>query len=524
MRVPSNNEEKSNEKMQSIQISKKKTQNEAKEPNKPSLPKKPVLQLYKSNSRLDNADGITVELEEDRTVCLDDMETKLCLFFKKTLVYASKIELLKLKAQRENGEHNIYSLFRQFCDPDTGKLTITSMEFLVEVLQYPMEEYDISGILLFLEKFKEVESDAVLELEYGEFRELFISHKVSTPEIYLFSNWTPDVNKEFVLPDSEFYLLRQILMLTTRQIQDITRIINALRAYTSDSLFNYISLFNEENDKIEGNLNNFFYNDGEVEEMKESFQVQIDFTSKRVQNQGLERPKSAYIEGEVPSFSNNITTRSFRNPSFAGSPQVEENKVELKMQIEEKKESKGNDEEINEQEVSEREIETRSNYSSLLKPQSILNQHIRYKKVKRIKHMSEFGKRKKKSKKTVKQTPNQNGVLQDPIIHKKVKTETNDEQEEMVKGNLNNAEEVEIMNELIKNEENKAMQVNASYQKSLESQANYIDVSTIRNFLNFHGVMFLEEDLELVMHCLGSAHGIVDREAFKRFFYSPLWD
>ena len=524
MRVPSNNEEKSNEKMQSIKISKKKAQNEIKELNKPSSPKKPVLQLYKSNSRLDNADGITVELEEDRTVCLDDMETKLCLFFKKTLVYASKIELLKLKAQRENGEHNIYSLFRQFCDPDTGKLTITSMEFLVEVLQYPMEEYDISGILLFLEKFKEVESDAVLELEYGEFRELFISHKVTTPEIYLFSNWTPDVNKEFILPDSEFYLLRQILMLTTRQIQDITRIINALRAYTADSLFNYISLFNEENDKIEGNLNNFFYNDGEVEEMKESFQVQIDFTSKRVQNQGLERPKSAYIEGEVPSFSNNITTRSFRNPSFAGSPQVEENKVEIKMQIEEKKESKENNEEINYPEDSEREIETRSNYSSLLKPQSILNRHIRYKKVKRIKHMSEFGKRKKKSKKTRKQTSQQNGVLQDQIIHKKVKRETNDEQEEMVKGNMNNTEEVAIMNELIKNEENKAMQVNASYQKSLESQANYIDVSTIRNFLNFHGVMFLEEDLELVMHCLGSAHGIVDREAFKRFFYSPLWD
>ena len=212
--------------------------------------------LYRSNSRMmENADGITVELEEDRSVCLEDMETKLCFFFKKTLVYASKIELLKLKAQKENGEHNIYSLFRQFCDPENGKLTITSLQLLVEVLQFPLEEYDISSIMLFLEKFKEVEEDASLELEYGEFRELFVSHKVTTPEIYLFSNWTPEINRPFNLPDSEFYLLRQILMLTSRQIQDVSRIICALKAYTADSLFNYIALFNEENDTIEGHLN-----------------------------------------------------------------------------------------------------------------------------------------------------------------------------------------------------------------------------------------------------------------------------
>jgi hypothetical protein len=487
------------------------------------------FQLYKSNSRLDNADGITVELEEDRTVCLDDMETKLCLFFKKTLVYTSKIELLKLKAQKENGEHNIYSLFRQFCDPDTGKLTITSMQFLVEVLQYPLEEYDISSVLLFLEKFKEVDADAPLELEYGEFRELFISHKVSTPEIYLFSNWVPYINKEFNLPDSEFYLLRQILMLTTRQIRDVTRIIRALRAYTADSLFNYISLFNEENDKIEGNLNNFFYTD-DLQEMKESFQVQIDFTSKRVQNQQIKRPKSANVQADVPSFSNNFPTRSFRNPSFSGSPpdakkevevtveaEVKENVVMKKFETEfNEKEEKSLLDQDELEEINERDIETRSNYSSLVKPQSILNQHIRYKKVKRIKQMSEF--------KNAKQKPIVKNYEEEEVKITPLLKKGNEEELEMMTGNANKENEVEMMNNMIKREEEKQYQVNISTHKSLESQANLIDVSTIRNFLNFHGVMFLEEDLELVMHCLGSAHGIVDREAFKRFFYSPLWD
>lgn len=451
--------------------------------------------LHKVHSRMtDNADGITVELEEDKSVCLEDMETKLCFFFKKTLVYASKIELLKLKAQKENGEHNIYSLFRQFCNPDNGKLTITSMQMLVEVLQFPMEEYDISSVMLFLEKFKEVEPDSILELEYGEFRELFVSHKVNTPEIYLFSNWTPEISKQFNLPDSEFYLLRQILMLTSRQIQDVSRIVGALRAYTADSLFNYISLFNEENDKIEGHLNNFFHNGNDFEEMKESFQVQIDFNSQRVQNQVKnKRPKSANAENLGPSFSNNIATKSFRNPSFSGTPK---NEIKIEEKEEEANQSEAKEEELEKEEEDlgkeEEELETRSNYSSLVKPESILNRHTRYKKVRKIKPNFKFASRRVNNRN--KQNPEDN-----------------------------HQEEVEKMNAMIRNAE-KNVQVHESVQRSLETQANMIDVSTIRNFLNFHGVMFLEEDLELVMYCMGSAHGIIDREAFKRFFYSPLWD
>ena len=465
--------------------------------------------LYKSNSRMmDNADGITVELEEDKSVCLEDMETKLCFFFKKTLVYASKIELLKLKAQKENGEHNIYSLFRQFCDPENGRLTITSLQLLVEILQFPLEEYDISSIMLFLEKFKEVEEDASLELEYGEFRELFVSHKVTTPEIYLFSNWTPEINRPFNLPDSEFYLLRQILMLTSRQIQDVSRIINALKAYTADSLFNYIALFNEENDTIEGHLNNFFYNQEEMEELKESFKVQIDFTSPRVQNQvKSKRPNSAKIEVVGPSFSNNMTSKSFRNPSFAGSPNAEKVIEEAKNAVKEEnedviiedtqKESEVIDPDLFESlghyknENPEKEKVVKSNYSSLVKPESLLNRYTRYKK-RRI------------QKKKMQENPL--GVTNTTI--------------ELG----NNEEEVNNMNKIIQEMETKQAQANFENPKSTETQAHMIDVSTIRNFLNFHGVMFLEEDLELVMYCMGSAHGILDRDAFKRFFHSPLWD
>lgn len=486
------------------------------------------MALYKSNSRMDDADGITVELDENRTVCLDDMETKLCLFFKKTLVYASKIELLKLKAQKENGEYNIYSLFRQFCDPDNGKLTITSMQLLVEVLQFPLEEYDISSVMLFLEKFKAVDPNALLELEYGEFRELFISHKVSTPEIYLFSNWTPDVNRHFDLPDSEFYLLRQILMLTSRQIQDLSRIVNALHAYTADSIFDYIALFNEENDKIDGHLNNFFYNEPEFQENKQAFQVQIDFKSSRVQNQIERRPKSANVQ-ELPSFSNNYASKSFRNPSFAGNA---ETKIILENEEEKEQPKRAAPvkiaepvEPVQEAPLAE-ETESQKNYSSLLKPQSILNQHMRYKKVKRIRQTSEFPEPQKQNWTSLnkkKQTPEKKEEnLEEANPQEHLELVEPDEQQETLIMAQNQQEEVEMMNEMIVTAKNK--QENERVYNSVESQTNMIDVSTVRNFLNFHGVMFLEEDLELVMHCMGSAHGIVDREAFKRFFYSPLWD
>lgn len=500
--------------------------------------------LYRSNSRLDEADGITVELDEDRTVCLDDMETKLCLFFKKTLVYASKIELLKLKAQKENGEYNIYSLFRQFCDPDNGKLTITSMQLLVEVLQFPLEEYDISSIMLFLEKFKEVDPNALLELEYGEFRELFISHKVSTPEIYLFSNWTPDVNRHFDLPDSEFYLLRQILMLTSRQIQDLSRIVNALHAYTADSVFDYIALFNEENDKIDGHLNNFFYNEPEFQENKQSFQVKIDLKSARVQSQIERRPKSAKAQ-QLPSFSNNYTSKAFRNPSFAGNAETkvilenEEQFEQTNVTAEDKQRKEEAQvqgaapvepvkavEPIEEVPMVEDTAGEEENYSSLVQPKSILNQYMRYQKIQRRKQLSGLSKGRKQNTEAVEPVKEIRAKKAEDTkevkLEKEFQAEDQEEQQETLIMQQDEQGEVDMMNEMIVRAENR--QVDAPRSKSVDSLVNMIDVSTIRNFLNFHGVMFLEEDLELVMHCMGSAHGIVDREGFKRFFYSPLWD
>jgi hypothetical protein len=275
--------------------------------------------------------------------------------------------------------------------------------------------------------------------------------------------------------------------------------------------------------------------------MKQGFEVEIDFTSKRVQNQvENKRPKSAIVQNSSPSFSDNLVTKSFRNPSFAGSnqknsekeimrinteelPQVsnlrilnlkkenneekvfeEENRVEIEingMNKEDSFKAKEDAPAITKQKDEYIEMETKSNYSSLMKPHSILNRHLRYKKVRRLR---------KQNKQKRRQNQNQNAT---EIILKNQNPQNNE-----------NEEEVEKMNMIIQDLEQRQIQVNQSNVKSFESQANMIDVSTIRNFLNFHGMMFLEEDLELVMYCLGSAHGIVDREAFKRFFYSPLWD
>ena len=376
-----------------------------------------------------NADGITVELEENRSVCLEDMETKLCLFFKKTLVYSSKIDLLKLKIQKQNGEHTIYSIFRHFCDPESGKLSLENMINVVQRLQFPMEESTVSRIMLFLEKFISDESEEFLELEYGDFRQLFTSHKFSTPEVYLFSNWSKEISQELKIPDQEFYLLRQILMLTSREVLDISRIVNVLRSYTADSLFDYITLFApDEPDK------------------PSLFEPQVDLTSSRVQKQ-LRRPTSANLNGVIPSFRNNNMAKSFREVTIKSN--VEPNYNTLK------------------KDIRSFNVPTNKNQtiSKLISPKSILNKFMRSSDLSQTK------------------------------------------------------DSFEIMNNF------ELPKTNAPFKtKEPFKQEFIIEVTTLRNFLNFHGVLFLEEDLELLMHFMGAAAGELNRSIFHRFIYSPLWD
>lgn len=390
---------------------------------------------------LDQQETITVELNEDKSVCLDDMETKLCLLFKKILVYSSKLELLKLKAYKKSGEQKVYSMFRKYCDPSHGTLSAEKLDEMLSLLELPLSEQTITNFILFLEKYTEKDEDSPLELIYPDFRQLFISHKVMTNETFLFSDWTENqMHKENInLENEEFYLFRQIILLTDKQILDIKRIIYTLKAYKAESLFDYILLFSPD----------------QKAEQKKNFKPKINFESERVKFQQHKRQ--------------NVSTQDIKHHSFSNNQQVLTQSVDQGFDHFEQED--------------ESPYQTQTMKSSLIPNRSLLQNHMRA------------------------STPRRNRKFADDNAfenHFELQNDAYDEYEDNIeiKQNLNYSK-VEEENDL--------------HDKS-------INVDTLRNFLNFHGVMFLEEDIELVMNYFGNTDGNLIFQEFSNFFYSSLWE
>ena len=474
---------------------------------------------------------LTVELDENRSVCLDDMESKLSLFFKKTLVYASKIELLKMKSHKMSGENMTYSIFRKFCNPDNGQLSVENFHELINFLQYPTSRIAIDKIMIFLKRFKEgaktnwnrqedqemansrnrrrvetfprsnqqnfrnefknsrfSDEDNQLNqgmeisngnLVYEEFRELFTSHKIMTPEIFLFSNWTPTENLELAIPDPEFYLFRQIVMLTSRQLIDTSRIIRTLRAYTAQSVFDYLKMFNSDK-KFEGDL-------------RPQFEPILNPKSERIRKKSQTQALPDKFQMTNHSFGNNLV-KSFRlnnsqrlndfemeesNPKYQTlklghsmdiSPFLASNQISV---VNLKKSRK-----LEKQLVHET---VESDFTArLTRPGSILRSYIR-----KIKRPSENNLEMESME--FHQPDNQNDIL-----------------------NLESSPRIEDQT--------------SSFVEGPKEIANFIDVDTVRQFLNFHNVIFLNEDLEVLMNCLGASSGILEFNLFSRLFYSRMWD
>ena len=194
----------------------------------------------------------------------DDLEQKVCVLFNKFFVYLSKIETLKMKINKSNGELNCYSLFRRFCNMESGELGQREMNNLLESLDFPVDPNLLMKMIIYLSKYSEFQINpqnpnqprnlfqqstnsskppypfCPIRLHYEEFRELFTSHKIVIPEVYLFCNWNSATNHQGLIPRSEYYLMRQILMLFGRQLVDISRVLKSLRVYQASEVFEFL--------------------------------------------------------------------------------------------------------------------------------------------------------------------------------------------------------------------------------------------------------------------------------------------
>ena len=212
----------------------------------------------------------------------EDIQNKLSVLFNKLFVYLSKIESLKMKINKISGEGNCYALFRRFCDPESGEMGTGELNVMFESLDFPVDPLLLIKMVIYLKKFEQgsfslgppdpgqknnlfktpgnrnarrsrVHSSCDVRLKYEDFRELFTSHKLVVPEVYLFCNWqSTDPELQNVIPRSEYYLMRQILVLFGRQLVDVSRILRSLRLYSAREVFHFLLQFEGGPRKLEG--------------------------------------------------------------------------------------------------------------------------------------------------------------------------------------------------------------------------------------------------------------------------------
>lgn len=269
------------------------------------------------------------KMKNNQNNSFHEIKSTLSILFSKIFVYTSKIENLKMKLHKEAGENICYSIFKQFCNAQTGELNINSLENIFNTLNFQIDSTSLKKILLYLNKYKipsfknnsnfkhkltnqnlfssfynikkpeqkefqnqpynDINYDqdnsifSLINLQYEEFRELFISHKIVIPEIYLFCNWSGKQQSENMINQSSYYLLRQIVILFNKMLGDISRILKSIQHFDSNKVFDYIYNCGENTHNLEKvqSHKNFYDNSNQLNNKQEN--------------------------SNHPSFSNNIT-------------------------------------------------------------------------------------------------------------------------------------------------------------------------------------------------------------------------
>jgi hypothetical protein len=172
-----------------------------------------------------------------------------------------------MKLYKTSDETLIYTFFQNFANPETNMFDLISFQTLFGFLNLSIDDSMIYKMLICLKKFKLSHKTQLLlseslknsntlknshpfsySLNYQQFRELFMSHKIRSSEAYLTSEWRSiSGDPESFLAQADYFLLRQILILFGKKIRDVSRVVQSLREHSADVVYDFMLRF-----RIEG--------------------------------------------------------------------------------------------------------------------------------------------------------------------------------------------------------------------------------------------------------------------------------
>lgn len=209
---------------------------------------------------------------EPRSFSEEDMEHRLTLLFRKMLVFSSKIDTLKDKIVVNNPSFSSYRLFVRFSGERRTHMDLLGLTdffrafnfdfgtIFVEKMMIFLSNYQLDGPSSFAEgtgdedafdggfvpprayesRWNNNDINGRLSISYGEFKDLLVTEERNHIDWAVNDKHPKDIN----ILNTEYHLIRQILLLLHRKLTDIGHIVRTLRPYPTEDIFRFLTKFN----------------------------------------------------------------------------------------------------------------------------------------------------------------------------------------------------------------------------------------------------------------------------------------
>ena len=205
----------------------------------------------------------------------------LLLLFKKILVYSSKIESLKKKIYQNNPNFSVKIIFKEIDREKKAYLTLHDVGYFLHYFGFKVSDWEAFKLMGYLSKYKLATLQELIEEEKinpeafasilpkyfgGDKTDENVSQlKKEGFKFFVnfegFSSLFKPLDKSFRPPrpgtqqvnfnsskgvrESEFYLIRQIILLTFRKLDEMGMVVQYLNEYSSREIYEFICQFNQ---------------------------------------------------------------------------------------------------------------------------------------------------------------------------------------------------------------------------------------------------------------------------------------
>jgi hypothetical protein len=178
---------------------------------------------------------------------LGELRETVINLFKKILIYSTKLEELKNELFTNNPDFNLFGIFKIYDEDDDGFLLNQQFEKLIIDIGFQLSGLQLDRLMCYLNNFltKSKEKINIDNINFTNFTKLFFPSNKDSSQIFhnLYKGSTKArKHDDLVIKESEFHLMRQIVIIMLRKLDDISSLVQSLKSSDIDEAFKIVSM------------------------------------------------------------------------------------------------------------------------------------------------------------------------------------------------------------------------------------------------------------------------------------------